>query len=49
MNLIGIGVGELIVLFTVVIVNIGLPVAILYLLVKIYLKVKKIEEREKDK
>ena len=45
----GIGIGELIVIFFVIIVNIGLPVAILYFLVKIYLKVKKIEEREKDK
>jgi hypothetical protein len=44
-----IGIGELIVIFFVIIFNIGLPVAILYLLVKIYLKVKKIEEREKDK
>lgn len=44
-----IGMGELIVIFFVIIFNIGLPVAILYLLVKIYLKVKKIEEREKDK
>lgn len=46
---IGIGVGELIVIFFMVILTIGVPVAILYLLVKIYLKVKKIEEREKDK
>jgi hypothetical protein len=45
----GIGIGELIVIFFVVIFTIGVPVAILYLLVKIYLKVKKIEEREKDK
>lgn len=44
-----IGMGELIVIFFVIIFNIGLPAAILYLLVKIYLKVKKIEEREKDK
>jgi hypothetical protein len=46
---VGIGVGELIVIFFVAIISIGLPVAILYLLVKIYLMVKKIEEREKDK
>jgi len=44
-----IGIGELIVILFAIIVNISLPVAILYLLIKIYLKVKKIEEREKHK
>ena len=46
---IGIGIGELIVIFFVAIFTIGIPVAILYFLVQIYRKVKKIEEREKDK
>ena len=46
---IGIGISELIVIFFVAIFTIGVPVAILYFLVQIYLKVKKIEEREKDK
>ena len=49
MNPIGFGPAELIVIIFVVIFVIGLPVASLYLLVKIYLKIKKIEEREKDK
>jgi hypothetical protein len=44
-----IGIGELIVIFFVAIFTIGVPVAILYFLVQIYRKVKKIEEREKDK
>ena len=44
-----IGIGELIVIFFVIIFSIGLPVTILYLLINIYIKVKKIEEREKDK
>jgi hypothetical protein len=43
-----IGIGELIVIFFVAIFTIGVPVAILYFLVQIYRKVKKIEEREKE-
>ena len=49
MSPVGIGPAELIVIFFVAIFTIGVPMAILYLLVKIYIKVKKIEEREKDK
>jgi hypothetical protein len=47
--MVSIGIGELIVIFFVAIFTIGVPVAILYFLVQIYRKVKKIEEREKDK
>lgn len=47
MNGFGIGIVELVIAFFVIVFNIGLPVAILYVLVKIYIKLKKIEEREK--
>ena len=43
------GIGELIVVFVVTIFTIAIPIGILYMLVKIYLKVKKIEEREREK
>jgi large-conductance mechanosensitive channel len=43
------GIGELIVIFFVAIFSFAVPAAILFMLVKIYLKVKKLEEREKDK
>ncbi len=43
----GFGVGELLVSFIVVVLSLALPLAILFLLYKIYVKLKDIEEQLK--
>ena len=44
-----IGIGELIGIIFVIAFSVGVPVTTLWLVVQIYHKVKKIEEREKEK
>ncbi len=45
----GFGIGELLVSFIIVVLSLALPVAIVFLLYKIYVKLKDIEEQLKKK